>query len=226
MWMGLALAFVAACGDGSRAGPAGVERAASTQEACALITEMRTVESETDGEDLTSLRAQAPRFAEVAASLAEAAPSAIKEEARILSDHANEHMARLQDPSLALEPDVLYIWGTDESIQAGQALRGWAEGNCAESIDRHALRPEELSLCLPRGATRDDVQALFDRTSEPSPTGRGVSHLDGIVGVGAQSRSLYVELDRLITPERREELLAILSAPPVEAVVESGTGCP
>lgn len=224
--MSMALAFIAACGGTSGAPPAGVDRAPSTPDACALLTDLRTLESETDGDDLASLRAQAPRFADLAALLLETAPSDIEDDARILSDHANDHLVQLQDPSLVLEPDVLYLWGTDESLRAGQALRGWAEGNCAESIDRQALMPEKLSLCLPRGATREDVQALFERTSEPSPTGRGNAHVDGIVGVAAQSRSLYVELDRLITAERREELLASLSAPPVEAVVESGRGCP
>ena len=61
--MSMALAFIAACGGTSGAPPAGVDRAPSTHDACALLTDLRTLESETDGDDLASLRAQAPRFA-------------------------------------------------------------------------------------------------------------------------------------------------------------------
>jgi hypothetical protein len=216
---------VAACSGGGTAAPEVGGDGASTDEACGLLTELVSIESQTDGDDLASLRAHAPRSAEVADSLVDTAPSDIKEDARVVSDRAEEHLRVVEDPSLVLDPNVGYIWATDESLRAGEALREWAERNCAESIDRRALTPQPLSLCLPPGSTRDDVQALFERTSEPSPTGRGEMHLDGIVAVAAQSQGIYVELDRLITHERKAELLAILRAPPVQAVVEGGGGC-
>lgn len=193
---------------------------------CALLTDLVSVQSRTDGEDLESMRRQLPTMADLAADLVEIAPPQIRDDVRVLKDFIGEARRTVEDPDFVLDPDTLYIWETADTERAGAAIVSWADANCTDGIDNEALLPVTLELCLPDDADSDDVQALFDRTDQPSDTGTGVDLLNGIRSVAAGERSLEVELDALVSPERKAELLEILGAPPVVELVEGGGPCP
>lgn len=80
-------------------------------------------------------------------------------------------------------------------------------------------------VCLRADAKASDVQAVLARTSTPSETGKGNALLEGVAGVAARPRAVWVELDLSITPERKAQLVALLGAQPVEAVREGADSC-
>ncbi|MGQ0832147.1 MAG: hypothetical protein ACT4OV_10755 [Microthrixaceae bacterium] len=209
------------------------EPAATTSEAsgddevaaCDLLTDLVALESRTDFEDLDAMRGAAPATSALLTELLEVAPEEIGEDVVVLEGAVADWRRTIEDPTFELDPDTFYIWQTGPSQEASQRLRAWADENCAAGIDAEALRPVTLLVCLPAGSTSDEVQALFARTSTPSETGRGEDLLEGIQGVGAEQQGIAVELDHLITPERKAELIEILRAPPVVEVVEDGA-CP
>jgi len=188
--------------------------------ACDLLTDLVALESHTDFEDLDAMRRTAPATSALLTELLEVAPDEIGEDVAVLEDAVAHWRRTIEDPTFELDPDTFYIWQTGPSQEAGQQLRAWADETCAAGIDAEALLPVTLLVCLPAGSSSDDVQALFARTSTPSETGRGEDLLEGIQGVGARQQGVAVELDHLITPERKAELIDILGAPPVVEVVE------
>lgn len=198
---------------------------ADEEAACGVLTDLVALESRTDFEDLEAMREAAPATAALLAELSEIAPEEIAEDVAVLADAVTDWRRTIEDPSFELDPDTFYIWQTGRSDEASRRLRSWADENCSASIDAEALLPVTLLLCLPAGATTDDVQALFARTSTPSDTGRGEALLDGIQGVSAREEGIAVDLDHLITPERKAELLDILGAPPVVEVLEDAESC-
>lgn len=192
---------------------------------CDLLTKMTTADSRMDGNDLASMRAQVPALAELSTELAAVAPEAIRAEAEVVRESIKLWRSIIAAPDLVLKENTSYLWATDETVAAGEELRQWGVDNCDEPLDREALEQVTLLVCLPEGSKSNDVQALFSRVHTPSTTGRGNVLLEGITGVGARERAIAVELDPLITPERKGELLAILSSPPVESVLPDTDTC-
>lgn len=193
---------------------------------CGVLTDLVALESRTDFEELASMREAAPATADLLADLTDVAPDEIIGDVAVLEDAVADWRRTIEDPAFELDPDTLYLWQTEPSQEAGLRLRSWADENCDARIDTDALLPVTLLLCLPSGSSPDDVQALFERTSVPSETGRGVDLLEGIQGVSARQQGIAVDLDHLITPERKAELLDILGMPPVVEVIENGDTCP
>jgi len=223
----LTLLVVAACGGDAdtsartqteSASSASLER--SSDAACEVLTDLVAHESSTNFEDLEAMREAAPITAALLAGLAAAAPEEITADVDVLRDAVGDWQRTIENPEFLLEPDTSYVWQTAQSQKASQALIAWADDNCPAGIDAEALQPVTLTLCLPASADADDVQALFARTSTPSDTGRGEDLLEGVQSVSAHVRGVEVTLSRLISPEQKAELVAILGAPPVVEVIE------
>lgn len=209
------------CGGGKEAGPA----ASSNEEVCNLLTKMVAADSRIRRDDLASMRAQVPALAQTTAQFASSAPKAIRAEARVLNESTELWRSTIEKRDLVLAPDTLYLWATAETQEAAQTIRQWAVSNCSEPVDRDALKPGTLLVCLRATATSKDVQAVLARTSTPSKTGRGNALLEGITGVAARPRGVWVELDPFITPARKAQLVARLGVSPVEAVREGVDSC-
>jgi hypothetical protein len=208
------------------AGSSGSNEGVSSDSAvCGVLTELVNVQTHMEVRNLELMRAQVPHMADVAHELTAIAPDDIRDEARVLSGFIDQWRTTIEDPAFVLDPNTFYIWETAQTQEAGKAIAVWAQANCAESIQREALTSTKVLVCLPAGATSDDVQALFARTQVPSKTGRGVDLLDGIGGVGARRQGIAVEFDAFITPERKAEVIAILEAPPVVSVGEDVGEC-
>lgn len=211
-----------ACRDGT--GTGGGARASNLQ-VCNLLTKIAAADSRIDRRDLASMRAQVPALSEMSVALAEIAPKAIRTEARVLSESAQLWRSTVEKPDLVLTPNILYLWATPDAQAAGGRIREWSLRNCAEPVDRETLKPGTFMVCLRADATSKDVQAVLSRTSMPSKTGKGNELLDGISGVAARPRAVWVELDPFITPSRKTQLRTLLGAPPVEVVRENVDGC-
>jgi hypothetical protein len=208
------------------AGSSGSSEGVSSDSAvCGVLTELVKVQTHMDVRNLEAMQAQVPHMADVAHELTAVAPDDIRDEARVLSGFIDQWRTTIEDPAFVLDPNTLYIWETAQTQDAGKAIAVWAQANCAESIQREALTSTSVLVCLPPGATSDDVQSLFARTQVPSKTGRGVDLLDGIGGVSARHQGIAVELDAFVSPERKSELIAILAAPPVVSVGEDVGDC-
>lgn len=219
---GCLVMLFASCAGGEATG----YRAGGTPvEFCDVVTKLVAANSRISGKDLASMRAEVPGMATLSAQLVEVAPGALRTEAVALADSIERWQSTIAKPDLVLEPDTLYLWETPEGHEAGQAILTWAVKNCEEPVDREALKPQAVLLCLPASATSGDVQAVLARASTPSKTGRGVELLEGIAGVAAQRRAVRIELDPRISPERKSQLLHVLGAPPVEAVREGADAC-
>lgn len=81
-----------------------------------------------------------------------------------------------------------------------------------------------LLVCLGPDASSADVQTLLsERTSVPSDTGVGTDLVEGIIAVAVRTHGIVVELDPLITADRRDELIAMLEEEPVVSV-DAGEG--
>jgi len=198
---------------------------ASNLEVCSALTKIAAADSRIDRRDLASMRAQVPPLAELTAAFAEIAPKAIRTEAQALSESTQLWRSTVEKPDLVLTPNISYLWATADSQAAGEKIRQWSLSNCVEPVDRETLKPGTFMVCLPADATAKDVQAVLGRTSTPSKTGKGYDLLEGITGVAARPRAVWVELDPFITPARKAQLRTILGAPPVEVVRENVDGC-
>ena len=207
-------------GTGTGSGAAG-----SNREVCSLLTKIVATGSRINGDDLVSMRAHVPALAEMSVALAEVAPKAIRIEAQVLNESTELWRSTIEKRDLVLTPNTTYLWATAESQDAGEKIRQWSVSNCDEPIDREALKPGTLMVCLRADATANDVQAVLARTSTPSKTGKGSALVEGVIGVAARSRAVWVELDRFITPARKTQLVALLGARPVEAVREGADSC-
>lgn len=87
-----------------------------------------------------------------------------------------------------------------------------------------AVEAAVLLVCLGPDASSADVQTLLsERTSVPSDTGVGTDLVVGIIAVAVRTHGIVVELDPLITADRRDELIAMLEAEPVVSV-DAGEG--
>jgi hypothetical protein len=211
-----------ACGDGTGTGR---RASASNGEVCNLLTKIVAADSRIDRRDLASMRAQVPALSEMSAELAEIAPKAIRTEAQALSENTQLWRSTVEKPDLVLTPNTTYLWATPDSQAAGEKIRQWSLGNCDEPVDRESLKPGVFMVCLRADATAKDVQSVLGRTSIPSKTGKGNELLEGIAGVAARPRAVWVELDPFITPARKAQLRALLGAPPVDVVRENTDGC-
>lgn len=203
----------------------GADRENSSDDACELLTDLVALESRTNFEDLQAMREAAPIIAALLAGLAAAAPEEITADVHALRDAVGDWQRTIEDSEFVLDPDTFYVWQTARSQEASQALSAWADDNCPAGINAEALQPVTLMLCLPTNADADDVQAIIARTSTPSDTGTGEDLLEGLQSVSARLRGVEVTLSRLISPERKAELVAILGAPPVVELIEGEGSC-
>jgi hypothetical protein len=211
-----------ACSDGTGTGRGA---GASNEEVCNLLTKIAAADSRIDRRDLASMRAQVPALLEMSAALAEIAPKAIGTEAQVLRESTQLWRSAVEKPDLVLTPNISYLWATADAQAAGERIRQWSLSNCAEPIDREALKPGTFMVCLRADATAKDVLAVLGRTSIPSKTGKGNALLEGISGVAARPQGVWVELDPFITPAQKAHLRAVLSAPPVNVIRENTDRC-
>lgn len=183
----------------------------SPTELCRYLTDLVTLESHTRFDDLVAIRDVGPVLVELLVSSVAAAPGEVFTDVEVLRDHV-----------------IFSTWQSAASVQAGQNVVAWAEENCPTPIDAEAAREVHLVLCLPGGVDVDDVQALWERISTPHPSGRGTELLDGIQSAGANRHGLAIRLASWVAAERQHELVELLGAPPVVAVVEgrSDVVCP
>ena len=171
------------------------------------------------------MRSQLPKVVEALKKLEDAAPLEVRGDATTLREFAEEWFDRISESGFALDPDTLHVWETRQTQLAGESLATWAEEHCSGEIADDALTATVLTVCLPEGSSQSDVQLLFERVQVPSRTGSGVDLADGVRGVSARRDGISVELDAFISPERTSEVIALLSEPPVDRVVEDDESC-
>ena len=197
----------------------------SADEACELLVEAEVASSRIDIQDLDSMRLGVPAVAAALAKLPDVAPGDIAAEVSVLVDRVDEWLERIDDPSLSLDENTLYVWKSPESVDAAERIGTWAQARCVVPEGASLLEDRAVRLCLPEGADRAAVQELVERTNVPSSTGTGFDLLEGLVAVGFRSDGVEVTISRFASEAGVDSLLRQLGEPPVVEIVAADEEC-
>jgi hypothetical protein len=107
---------------------------------------------------------------------------------------------------------------TDEVARASEQIEDWSR-SCSLDVYRLSPRAEEIAVCLAAGSSNDDVQRVAARVNVPTGDGAQTDLIDGVALFGDDRSGFKIKLSLAITPERRSEIINLLSAAPVERVL-------
>jgi hypothetical protein len=169
-------------------------------------------------EDLDRARSAISRVAQFAAEFERLAPQELTDGAGLVA----RYYASLRDNNQGATYEE-YLAGfsngyTDEVARASKQIEDWS-GSCELDVYRLSPRAEEIAVCLAAGASDDDVQRVAVRVNVPTGDGTQTDLIDGVALFGDDRAGFKIKLSLAITPERRTEIINLLSAAPVERVL-------
>lgn len=224
------LVVLAACA-GSNSTPSThepIHRSANLVATCSVLTDVVAADSRSGNpKSRAQLRTDFGYERSLLAQLSKVAPRALGGRVGVLLANVDRSIAVVNDPSFRFDPrNTLYVWQTRDSQVAGRAIAAWASRNCRRPIDRTALEPETVAVCLAPNAGDDAAQALFGRVQMPSRRGPGTDFVDGVIGAADVGTGISVTFQPTISAARRAQILADLASLPVVAVVRHADQCP
>jgi hypothetical protein len=198
----------------------------SARDACRVLAELTAVDATFRFDDAVQVRRDIAKSNELARRFVAEAPDEIRAEAVAQLRNLRRIRDVVADPAYSPSEADGRSWQTATSLENAEAIATWGHDACPATAFRDVPTSERVAFCLRHGATSDEVSALMDRTSAPSPSGRGIDLLDGITSVANAGYGIWIEFDARTTEARRNELLATLGAPPVVDVRHGEQQCP
>jgi hypothetical protein len=176
-------------------------------------------------DDAAQVRADVAESIRLTDRFATLAPARIREAARQKVRQLRRMERIVGDPAYVPSKSDGWALQTDASLESSRRIGGWARDECPKAVFENVPQPEPVAVCLTPDASEDEVQTLMSRASVPSPTGRGEELLDGITEVANIGWGVRIVFEPQVTDARRNEVLAVLGAPPVVDVLRGEERC-
>jgi hypothetical protein len=214
---------VGACSESDSESPA--RRITVPTQACRALADLVKLDATFRYDDAAQVRADVAESIRLTDRFAAVAPVSIRDAAREKVRQLRRVERIAGDPAYVPSRSDGWMFQTDATLATSKRIGRWASDECPKGRFDDLPQPEPVAVCLTPGASEDEVQALMSRASVPSPTGRGEDLLDGVTEVANIGGGVRITFEPQATDARRNEVLAVLGAPPVVDVLRGEERC-
>jgi hypothetical protein len=216
---------VGACSDSESAPESAALRTTAPTQACRALADLAKLDATFRYDDAAQVRADVAESIRLTDRFVAVAPVSIRDAARQKLRQIRRVEQITKKPAYVPSDSDGWMFQTDATLATSKRIGRWARDECPKGLFDDLPQPEPVAVCLNPDASEDEVQALMGRAFVPSPTGRGEDMLDGITEVANIGWGVRITFEPQATDARRNEVLAVLGAPPVVDVLRGEERC-